>query len=38
MARKSNNLCQVMKENKPVKQEKVMATSKTARVRIKQKS
>ncbi|XP_039911674.1 coiled-coil domain-containing protein 138 isoform X3 [Hirundo rustica] len=30
VVRKSNNLCQVMKESKPVKQEKVMATSKTA--------
>ncbi|XP_005516889.2 PREDICTED: coiled-coil domain-containing protein 138 isoform X1 [Pseudopodoces humilis] len=30
MVRKSNDLCQVMKESKPVKQEKVMATSKTA--------
>ncbi|XP_066032788.1 coiled-coil domain-containing protein 138 isoform X3 [Chamaea fasciata] len=30
MVRKSNNLCQVMKESKPVKQEKAMATSKTA--------
>ncbi|NXU64573.1 CC138 protein, partial [Horornis vulcanius] len=30
MVRKCNNLCQVMKEGKPVKQEKVMATSKTA--------
>ncbi|NXP33318.1 CC138 protein, partial [Leiothrix lutea] len=30
MVRKSNNLCQVMKESKPVKQEKVMATSKPA--------
>ncbi|NXN79009.1 CC138 protein, partial [Bombycilla garrulus] len=30
MVRKSNDLCQVMKENKPVKQEKVTATSKTA--------
>ncbi|NWW18955.1 CC138 protein, partial [Falcunculus frontatus] len=30
MVRKSNNLCQVMKQSKPVKQEKVMATSKTA--------
>ncbi|XP_053791394.1 coiled-coil domain-containing protein 138 isoform X6 [Vidua chalybeata] len=28
--RKSNDLCQVMKEGKPVKQEKVMATSRTA--------
>ncbi|NXY05614.1 CC138 protein, partial [Pteruthius melanotis] len=30
MVRKSNDLCQVMKQSKPVKQEKVMATSKTA--------
>ncbi|NXA88875.1 CC138 protein, partial [Melanocharis versteri] len=30
MVRKSNDLCQVMKESKPVKQEKVMITSKTA--------
>ncbi|XP_062371054.1 coiled-coil domain-containing protein 138 [Cinclus cinclus] len=30
VVRKSNVLCQVMKESKPVKQEKVMATSKTA--------
>uniref|UniRef100_A0A8C0VLW6 Coiled-coil domain containing 138 n=1 Tax=Cyanistes caeruleus TaxID=156563 RepID=A0A8C0VLW6_CYACU len=30
MVRKSNDLCQVMKESKPVKQEKVTATSKTA--------
>ncbi|NXU39310.1 CC138 protein, partial [Drymodes brunneopygia] len=30
MVRKSNDLCQVMKESKPVKQEKVMAISKTA--------
>ncbi|NXC07373.1 CC138 protein, partial [Orthonyx spaldingii] len=32
MARKSNDLCQVMKQSKPVKQEKVMATSKTAKL------
>ncbi|NXD35528.1 CC138 protein, partial [Copsychus sechellarum] len=30
VVRKSNVLCQVMQESKPVKQEKVMATSKTA--------
>ncbi|NXQ38021.1 CC138 protein, partial [Catharus fuscescens] len=30
VVRKSNGLCQVMKENKPVKQGKVTATSKTA--------
>ncbi|NXD23242.1 CC138 protein, partial [Spelaeornis formosus] len=30
MVRKSNDLCQVMKESKPVKQEKVVAASKTA--------
>ncbi|NXB11528.1 CC138 protein, partial [Cnemophilus loriae] len=30
MVRKSNDLCQVMRQSKPVKQEKVMAASKTA--------
>ncbi|NXE38518.1 CC138 protein, partial [Ptilorrhoa leucosticta] len=30
MVRKSNDLCQVMKQSKPVKQEKVVAASKTA--------
>ncbi|NWV04137.1 CC138 protein, partial [Ptilonorhynchus violaceus] len=32
MVRKSNNLCQVMKQSKPVKKEKVMVTSKTAKL------
>ncbi|NXU14408.1 CC138 protein, partial [Pardalotus punctatus] len=32
MVQKSNDLCQVMKQRKPVKQEKVVATSKTAKL------
>jgi len=36
MVQKSKNICQVVQQSKPVKQEKVMVTSKNVKVRIGQ--
>lgn len=36
MVQKSKDICQVVQQSKPVKQERVMVTSKIAKVRIRQ--